>query len=1091
MIKNQISLVKKGSFIGATLLLILLLTLQISTFGQGKQISGTVYDQSGETLPGVNVVVKGTTNGTITTIDGTYSILVPEGSNELLFSFVGYTDQTVVIGNKSQIDVTLDENVQEMDEVIVVGYGTQKKSDLTGSVASVNMDQLERLPSTRVDEALQGQAAGVIVLQNSGQPGSSPAIRIRGLATINGGSPLVVIDGITGGSLANLNPNDIASIEVLKDAASQSIYGSAGGNGVILVTTKQGSQGKLQTKLNLYTGIQQPWKTDLGIANSQEYAAIYNQYQQSKGLEDYFPQNDAGTYLDPTTNEELQNIDWINEVFRTAIVQNYNLSVSGGNKISKFFMGANYIAEDGIVKKTSNDRLNFRLNSEHKIFDKVTIGENFNFSQNARVGQSERNEYSSPLSTAVQMLPFIPIYAEDGSGNYAYQGAGLSCNVKSPLAQIEYNNNLTKTTNLFGNAYLKIDLMKGLTFQSRFGMSYGNTEYLAFTPIHDIGNQDNISPSLSVTVNQFNRNVSSNHSWQWQNFINYNFTVLDKNNFNVTLGTESGYSYNDFTNKTANGVDLETENWKSYTDTTGMYIAQQKEIETSGYAYFLRLTYDYDGILLLQGNFRRDYSSKFGPNNRVGNFPSISAGLKFTEFDFMKDLSFINFGKLRVGYGATGNSDIQPFLYLNTVGSVPMNGYPFGGVVQPGASLLTAANPDLKWETVVTQNIGLDLRFLDNRLGLSVDAFSRKNVDMLLRKSVPLTVGYIISDAFQELGDAALDTRPLVNYGTLDNRGFELSASYKDQIGDFKFEINANLTHAKTVIDDIGDPLYAGSGRGFSNVCQTKNGEPVSAFYGYKTDGLYKEEDFSWHKYKKRWKAYAVDPNGSNVIDVTDLAGNESTINVLDPENTPGNFRFVDANGDGTIDPLDMVNIGDPNPDFVYGFGGNMEYKNFDLNFFFQGSYGNDIFNMLKVNTYAGNNGGLSWSKDLINSYVPAVWDATDRSALPVKLADPKNTDTGVASMDANLISSDFFVEDGSYLRLKNIQLGYTVPTSVLNKIKIARMRVYIGAKNLLTFTKYSGFDPEVGETSILERGFDRGTYPQAKMYTIGLNLAF
>ena len=1093
MFNSRNSLLSRGSFFRFRFLLILILASQVSVFGQGKQVTGTVYDDSGETLPGVNVIVKGTAIGTITNIDGSYAINLPNGASELLFSFVGYNDQTVSIDNKTQIDVTMKENVLEMDEVVVVGYGTQKKSDITGSVSSISAESLEKLPATRVDEAIQGKAAGVMVLQNSGQPGSAPVIRVRGLATVNGGSPLIVIDGISGGSLSDINPSDIESIEVLKDAASQGIYGSAGGNGVILVTTKKGKEGKLQTKLDVYAGLQSPWKKDLNIANSQQYAALYNQYQTSfLNGENYFPYDDAsGNYLNPQTNEVLENTDWVDEIFRVALIQNYNLSLSGGKKDAKFFFGANYNSQEGTVKRTQNDRFIIRLNSEIKLFDKLTLGENFNISNNSTIGQNERNEYSSPLSTSIQMLPFVPIYATDDSGNYAYKEAGLSSNITNPLAQIEYNNNLAKSMSITGNAFARIDIIKGLTFESRIGLTSANSNYKSFTPSFEIGSIGETSPSQSVSVNTYNRNTSSNFSWQWQNFLNYSFSILEKNNFALTLGQEAGYSKFIFENTQANGVDLETESWKSYTDTTGFRIISGKPIESAGYAYFARLNYDYDGIILLQANFRRDYSSKLGPNDRVGNFPSVSAGLKFSEFDFIKDLNIISFGKLRLGYGQTGNSDIQPYLYLNSMGPLAMTSYPFGGVTREGAALITAANPDLKWETVVTQNIGLDLRLLENKFGITVDLFSRKNIDMLLRKSVPNTAGYRVTDPGNELGDANLDTSPLVNYGTLNNRGFEISIDYKDQVGKLKYSFNANITRAVTTIDDIGEPLTAGNGRGFTKVNRTQNGQPVAAFYGYKTDGIYQEDDFVWYQGKgNRWISVAPEENGT-LIETGTYLGQDVEYKLNNKNAKPGTFRYVDTDENGKISIEDMTMIGDPNPDFVFGFGANFDYQNFDLNLFFQGSLGNDIFNLLKVNSYTVKNGGLNLSTDLYNSYIPAQYDTKDKTIAPVLISEATNTSSGILRMDSDLLPSDFFVEDGSYLRLKNIQLGYTFPIASTQKMKIQKLRVYVGAKNLLTFTKYTGFDPEVGETTILERGFDRGTYPQSKMYSVGVNLIF
>ncbi|MFC2138575.1 hypothetical protein ACFLTE_10400, partial [Bacteroidota bacterium] len=455
-------------------------------------------------------------------------------------------------------------------------------------------------------------------------------------------------------------------------------------------------------------------------------------------------------------------------------------------------------------------------------------------------------------------------------------------------------------------------------------------------------------------------------------------------------------------------------------------------------------------------------------------------------------LNLIDFGKLRVGYGETGNSDIEPFQYLGLVGQLQMNHYAFGGVDNTGSGLITAGNPDLKWETVVTQNLGLDLRFLDNRLGLTFDIFKRMNEDMLLRKSIPLFGGLYVSDAGQELGDPNIETRPLANYGTLNNKGFEISLSFKNKAGKLNYEVNANITRAVTTIDDIGDPLYEGSGRGLSNVCRTQNGGPVSAFYGYKIDGIYQADEFTWYKNEtNRWKMIVVDEDGTEVVTGTDANGNPVQYTTLSTTVAPGNYKYVDNDGDGSISTYDMAEIGDPNPDFTYGLGANFEYNNFDLNLFFQGSYGNDIYNMLKVNFYTISNGGLNVSKDLVDSYIPPIYSEGTNNSAPSIISEAQNTNTGIARMDGSMASSEFYVEDGSYLRLKNLQLGYTFLASSLEKMKIQRLRVYLGAKNLLTLTNYTGFDPEVNETSILERGFDRGTYPQSKMFLIGLNINF
>ncbi len=1081
------------------MLLFFMLSFITSIYGQKLIVSGEITSKSdGLPLPGVNVLVSGTILGTITDIDGKYTIEVNSPGAELQFSYIGYVTRIISVGNKTIIDLQLDEEKHELDEVIVIGYGVQKKSDLTGSIASVSVEDIQKLPNTGVSSMLQGMTAGVMVLQNSGQPGSEPAIRVRGLATVNGGRPLVVIDGISGGSLSDVNPSDIESIEVLKDAASQSIYGPAGGNGVILITTKKGVEGKIKVKLDAYTGVQTPWKKEFDVANSQEFAEIYNIYQESiVGVDPYFPVDGSGTYLDPTTNEKLLNTDWVDEVFRTGFIQNYNLSLSGGTKTAKVFMSTNYNSQEGTMQKTSNDKFTFRLNSDVKIFKRITVGENFSVSNNVQKSQGERNEYGSPASTSLQMYPFVPIYATDGSGNYAYKGAGLLANIKNPMASIEYNNNVANSQALDGNAFMRIDIIKGLTFESRFGMSYSQYGYRQFSPIHTIGNVDDASPSLSLPINQCSYNDRYENSWQWQNFFNYNFSLSELHNFGLTAGYESGKYVDEFSNRfqsfTDDSLPFNKNKWDEYAKFDKLNLLQPiKTKPTTNYAYFFRLNYDYKSIFLFQGNFRRDYSSKFGPNSRVGNFSSASIGIKFSEFSLVKSLNIIDFGKIRIGYGETGNSDIQPFQYLGLVGELQMSNYPFGDVDNVGVSLITAGNPDLKWETVVTQNVGLDLRFLKNRLGFTLDIFKRMNEDMLLRKSIPLYGGLYVSDAGQELGDASIETRPLANYGTLNNKGFELSLSFKNQAGELNYEVNANITRAITTIDDIGDPLYEGSGRGLANVCRTQNGGPVSAFYGYKIDGVIQAEDFTWYKTESGiWKRVLVDANGTDIVEGFDANGNPVQYTILTTTVLPGDFKYVDSDGDGSLSTFDMVQIGDPNPDFTYGLGANFEYSNFDLNLFFQGSYGNDIFNMLKVNFYTISNGGLNISNDLINGYIPPLYNEGTDNTAPAALTEPRNMNTGVPRLDGNMASSEFFVEDGSYLRLKNLQLGYTIPPTSLEKLKIQKLRVYIGAKNLLTFTKYTGNDPEVNETSILERGFDRGTYPQSKMFLVGLNINF
>ncbi len=826
---------------------ILLNSLVFKMSAQGTTVTGTVVDEKNQPLTGVNVIVKGKTNGTITDLDGKFSINAAS-SDILSFTFVGYKSEEIAVGTQTQIKVTLKEEVTLLNEVVVVGYGVQKKSDLTGAIASVTSDDIKNMPVLRIDDALQGKAAGVEIIQNSGQPGADPKIRVRGYATINGGNPLIVIDGVSGGSLKDINPGDIESMEILKDAASQAIYGSAGGNGVILITTKHGKEGKFKVNFDMFCGVQSPWSTDnVKVANAQQYAAIYDQTPTHAG---YFYYNPATkSYMDHIdSTKALTNTNWIDQIFNTSMVQNYNLNISTAGKKTSLFSSIGYSDEDGTLLRTYNKKYTFRLNSEYQIIKMIKIGENLNLSDNISSNQGEFNEYGSPLSTAIQMLPIVPVFASDGSGHYAYQADNLASNIQNPMDQIYRNNNINTYKEIFGNVHIKLDIIKGLSFESKFGF-YSNTNlYKQYTPVDSVGAWGSIGSSQSNFIPQYQRNTNDWNGWQWQNYFTYNLTLADKHTFNVVAGYESMFNTNTFVNKTASNIIMKG-NWEDYTNTTGMIaVAPQQTIEWSEYRYFGRLNYNFADIVLLEGTISDDNNSKFGPNKREGTFPAASAGIKFSEIEYIKDLNFIDFGKIRIGYGETGNSDIPAFSYNSTVGVLPSFGYPFGGVTsQPGAALLTAGNPDLHWETVITKNIGIDLGFLKNRLSFSFDYFIRNNQDMLLRKSVPYYVGFVVTGATQELGNPSLDTRPLVNYGTLDNRGFEINLGYKDKIGDFEYDINANVSHLTTTMTNIGDPLLEGNGRGVSGVCRTEDGQPVSEFYGYQISGIYKESDFTWY----------------------------------------------------------------------------------------------------------------------------------------------------------------------------------------------------------------------------------------------------
>lgn len=983
-----------------------LLLIPLSMFSQVITISGRVISKSDkQPIPGVSVSVKETSIGTTTNAMGEFTLSIPQSSQIIEFRFVGMKPIEEPINGRSIINVELEDEVIELDEVVTIGYGVQKKSDLTGAVTSITSKEIESTPAMSVDQIMQGKASGVQITQNSGAPGSDVMIRIRGIGTVNNSDPLYVIDGLATSAMNFLNPSDIKSIEILKDASATAIYGARGANGVILITTKQGDKENSQINFDAYTGLQEKWRT-LDMMNAKEFATITGR-----------------DYSDPQYS--TYDTDWQEEIFQLAPVQNYHLSATGGTEKSSFAISGGYFNQDGIIKGSDFQRLTFRINSQHKMNNWLNIGENIAFTNTARNTIPENNEYESVLNHAIGMAPFDPVYLEDGS--FAPSTAN---NLENPVGMIEHTNNLYKSNRLVGNLFATIEIIKDLKFKSDFGIDLSYGDLNLFIPEY------NISPEDQNLTNIVIRNSENWTTWQWENTLTYNKVFKEKHNITVLVGmTAQEGKYNNVY-ATKSGTPSNSEEFWYLSAATLDPTASGGAWEWALVSYLGRVIYNFDNKYLITASLRSDGSSRFGDENKYGYFPSGSIGWKVSEEAFYEPLKkYINSLKLRVGYGQIGNQEIGLHAYETSI--IGNQNYVLGinQEMVNGSAPFSIGNTKLKWETTQQFNIGLDLAALDNKISVNADYFYKKTLDMLLRTPVPGIFGNV--------------EFPWTNTGEIVNKGFEFNINYKNHYNKFNYDIGFNFSFIDNIVNSLGKggkSIYSGLFRG-SYVSKTEVGESVASFYGYETDGIFQNN-------------YEIEEhiNSGGII--------------IQPSALPGDIRFVDQNDDGKIDEKDKVFIGSPLPDFTYGLSFSANYKFIDLSLFLQGVYGNEIFNGNKY--YTEGTGYYNLSTSMLNS-----WTGEGTS----------NELPNINGSPSNLSVSDRYIEDGSYLRLKNIQIGFAIPGKWLNRLSVTSARFYIGATNLLTFTNYEGFDPEIGASSYLDIGIDRGTYPQPRTYIVGLNI--
>lgn len=1010
----------------------LLATLGLSAQGT-KTISGTVTEAStGETLIGVTVLEPGTPNGTTTDLDGRYTLNVK--GNKVVFSYIGYKSQEVTVTDSRELNIKMASDT-ELDEVVVVGYGTQRKSDLTGAISSISGKDIKNYAVSNASELLVGKASGVFVAASSGQPGSNAIVRVRGLGTVNDPNPLYVVDGQFMDNINSLNPSDIERMEVLKDASALAIYGSRGSNGVIIITTKGGVKGETVVTFDASVGAKNSYKAMKMMNSDQYYDFINIAYAGDASFQNSMKEKFTNQY------KKGYNTNWWDEVTRTGFNQNYNLSIRKGTEDSRTSMSLGYLGDEGTIITTMFNRISLRLNQEYDIKDVVTIGTTINL---AKI--KKRDSDAMPAFNFIQKAdPFTPVISplvDPSSENYKYNKYAPTewSYDPNPVAMLELPNRYNDLLNVFGNVFANVKLAKGLTYRAQYSFERNHDTSKDFRPIYNSTFSDD---NLANTESKYNKDTKLGMN----SYTVLNQSIENRINYNTKFGAhlvdamvamtyEKNKSENIFGYKTRA---LGNENIYQILDaqTTGAQASGKKE-SNSMLSYLGRINYNYADKYMATVNFRADGSSRFAKNNRWGYFPSFSLGWRITNEEFFQNLNTENWLtnlKLRAGWGRNGNQRIKDNAPLTLIGTNKDSQWNFGNGFSQGYFPSYVGNKNVKWETSQQTNVGLDMTLLGNKLDISTDFYVKQTKDMLLEMPIPSIGG--------------TPNYPFFNAGDLKNTGFEFTFNYRDKIGsDFNYSVGANISTYKTKVTHLITEYLTGA------VSRTTVGGPIGRFWGYKQIGIFQNQS-EIDNY--------VDQNGTRI----------------QPNAKPGDFKFAKLSGDGELnDDEDRTFIGDPNPDLIYGFNLGFSYKNFDLTMAFQGTIGNDIWNVAK--------GGLATAgrqNALAEAYTKAWKQEGDKAKYPrITNSDSNN----------NYRASSFYVEDGSYLRLQNIQLGYTLPRALCERSKVfSSLRVFVTAQNLFTITSYSGLDPELGINNPLDTGVDNTRYPSARTYTFGVNLQF
>ncbi len=995
---------------------------------QGVKVTGKVLSsEDNSSLPGVNIIVKGTSVGTVSDIDGNYSLDVPGADAVLVFSSVGFLSEEVIVGTKTVIDLTLNLDITSLSEIVVVGYGTQERAKVTGAISSISAAEITQSPVVSFDQALQGKTSGVYVV-NSGAPGANPVVRIRGISSTNNSDPLYVIDGVPAGGLNTVNPNDIESIEVLKDASTAAIYGSRGANGVVMVTTKRGKAGagKPQVQFEAYYGTQKAWK-QLDLLNVDEYLAYGAELQTNGGQPVPGRFSDLGEFSNVET-------DWQKEIFRTAPVQNYNISINGGGEKSNFMVSGGYFNQEGILKGTGFERFSFRANSDFT-FGKLKIGESISI---ANTSQQVENVPGgrSLIEHTLKSVPYIPVRDATRLGGFRSPDRVDGSDPQNAVMQTELAENYNVDLKILGSVYAQLDLGAGFSYRLQVGIDMNQSNQSRFLPQYDAGDfEKNPTTDISEYNGKFFRSMITNQ-------LNY---VKTFGSHNISANLIYEVTQDQFKGFNASGENAITSDIKVLNGVSNPNVGGSKS-EYALISYLARINYDFKGKYLLSASWRRDGGSRFGEDNKWGDFPSFSAGWRLTEEEFLSGASWLSDLKLRGSYGEVGNDNIGDYRYQATIdGNYRYN---YNGNTTTASTVSALANGDLRWETVKMTNIGIDFGLFNDKLRGNIEWFQNNSEGLLLSVPIPQSLG--------------LDGAPVANVGEVSNKGFEFSLGYQQNTGEFQWSIDANTSTVKNELVSlgIGRSIFGPSFEG-NAVTYTEEGQPIAYFYGWQVDRLFQQGD-----------DFTSQPNAKpGDIKFKDIAG---------PADAEGNL----TGPDGKLDASDRTNLGHFLPDLTYGLNFNANWKNFDMNLFLQGVAGNEIMN---TNLY-----DLEGMTRLFNSGTRVL----DRWT-------PTNTDTDVpravtGDPNGNARVSSRFVEDGSYMRLKNLTIGYALPQTKLEgfaKGAIRNLRFYITATNLITMTNYSGYDPEIGigvqQNNSLATGVDYGQYPQPRTFIGGIQFGF
>lgn len=1006
-------------------------------------ITGTVIDQlTNLPLEGVAVLVKGTTKGTVTDKNGQFKLDVSDPNATIVISLVGYESKEIKAGSKPGLTVALASKTQALNEVVVVGYGTRTKRDVSSSISSLGGREISKLPVADASQALQGKVAGVTITQNSGAPGGTggTAIRIRGIGSISGtNNPLIVVDGYplpdqgSDNILNSFGTADIESIDVLKDAAAAAIYGVRASNGVIMITTKRGKAGKTSLSADMYTGLQEAWSLP-SMLNARQYAILNSEARIASGLSILPKLADFNSI----ENQYGKGTDWLDEIFRRASMQNVNITASGGSDKAQYLFSAGYFRQDGIIYKTDVERFNLRFNGDIKVNDHIKIGNSLSMNKFIEHAANTYDPFNSVVLLALTAPPTVKVRNTDGTyagGN----GADDGFNEPNPIYNLEVPKNKFTKYRINGNIYAEISFLKYFTFRTQFGADFNYSENSNFSPAtYSSGGRPIVNTGYFVQK-------SNNPDYLAEYTLAFNKKFGDQHKVTALVGytfQENSFSYVNASR--GNGtftpvVPVLSDQVQPITDISQIGNGAADGINTRYISYIARVNYDYAGKGFFSISLRRDGNSNFAPQNKFAYLPAFSAAWRLIEEPFFKKISWLSNLKARASYGFTGNPNVPAYKYLQLIN--PSFQYTLGnssssGGVVTGAAPSSSYNPDIKWELVEQLNLGIDASLFKNKINISLDVYQKKSKDLILQINPPF-----ISGTYESVP---------VNTGILENKGIDLTIN-SDIITNRSIRWNLNAvmgTYKNEVVSfGLGSTINKGFSRISGGSLRTEEGYPIDYFYGFVTDGIFQNY-------------------GEIAKHAVQTPGNDPTSSTA-----PGDIRFKDLNNDGVINDQDRTNIGNANPTFTFGLTNTVNYKNFELTVFVQGSVGNKVLNFTRWYTEGGTSNG-NYSTDVINRW---NGEGSSNSMPRLVLNDP----------NGNNRVSDRFVEDGSYVRIKNVRLAYTLPSKWTGKLNLKRSQFYLSAQNLATFTSYTGFDPEVGG------GVDLGFYPQARTIILGATIDF